>query len=175
MTKIKSSTRIKFFILIPALMFLTVMCTKTMYEDELQGQSEIELPVRATRMPDGSLWQTKSAEDSEIFFVVEEMPDFLNGGQEAFRKFIAENLKYPETAEENGIEGRVFVQFVVRADGRVGNASIVRGVDPALDQEALRVVMASPEWTPGRQRGKPVDVAFTFPITFRLKKEGGNE
>jgi TonB family protein len=175
MTKIKSCKRISFFILIPGLIFLTMMCTKTLYEDELQGLSEIEIPVPATRMPDGSLRQARPAEDPEIFFIVEEMPDFLGGGQEAFRKFIAENLKYPETAKENGIEGRVFIQFVVKADGRVSDASIVRGADPSLDQEALRVVLSSPDWTPGRQRGQAVDVAFTFPVTFRLKNEGGNE
>ncbi len=107
--------------------------------------------------------------ESEIFFIVEDMPDFQGGGQDAFRKYIAENLRYPQAAAENGIEGRVFVQFTVMSDGTVENATIVRGIDPTLDREALRVVMSSPRWTPGRQRGQPVNVAFTFPINFVLQ------
>jgi periplasmic protein TonB len=107
--------------------------------------------------------------EAEIFFIVEDMPDFQGGGQDAFRNYIAQNLRYPQIAAENGIQGRVFVQFVVNADGTVSNAEVVRGVDPSLDREALRVVMSSPRWTPGRQRGEPVRVAFTFPINFVLQ------
>jgi periplasmic protein TonB len=107
--------------------------------------------------------------EAEIFFIVEDMPDFQGGGQDGFRNYIAQNLRYPQIAAENGIQGRVFVQFVVEADGSVSNAEIVRGVDPSLDREALRVVMSSPRWTPGRQRGEPVRVAFTFPINFVLQ------
>ena len=107
--------------------------------------------------------------EAEVFFIVEDMPDFQGGGQDAFRRFIAENLRYPQIAAENGIQGRVFVQFVVNADGSVSDATVVRGVDPSLDREALRVVMSSPKWTPGRQRGQPVRVAFTFPINFVLQ------
>ncbi|TVR74305.1 MAG: energy transducer TonB [Marinilabiliales bacterium] len=109
------------------------------------------------------------AEEQEIFFIVEDMPDFQGGGQDGFRKYIAENLRYPQIAAENGIQGRVFVQFVVNADGNVSDATVVRGVDPSLDREAVRVVMSSPRWTPGRQRGEPVRVAFTFPINFVLQ------
>jgi periplasmic protein TonB len=109
------------------------------------------------------------AEEAEVFFIVEDMPDFQGGGQDAFRRFIAENLRYPQIAAENGIQGRVFVQFVVNADGSVSDATVVRGVDPSLDREAIRVVMSSPKWTPGRQRGQPVRVAFTFPINFVLQ------
>ncbi len=110
-----------------------------------------------------------SPEESEVFFIVEDMPDFRGGGQDAFRRYIAENLRYPQAAAENGIEGRVFVQFTVDADGIVRDATIVRGVDPLLDREAIRIVMASPRWNPGRQRGQPVNVAFTFPINFVLQ------
>ncbi len=110
-----------------------------------------------------------SPDNSEVFFIVEDMPDFQGGGQDAFRRYIAENLRYPQAAAENGIEGRVFVQFTVMSDGTVQNATIVRGINPSLDREALRVVMSSPRWTPGRQRGQPVNVAFTFPINFVLQ------
>ena len=109
-------------------------------------------------------------EEEEIFYIVEDMPTF-NGGEPAleFRKYIAANLDYPEIAAENGISGRVIVQFAVSAQGRVVDAVVVRSVDPALDREAVRVVMASPAWTPGRQRGKAVKVLFTFPINFVLQ------
>ncbi len=109
------------------------------------------------------------AAGNEVFFIVEEMPDFKGGGQDRFRQYISENLRYPQAAANNGIHGRVFVQFVVQADGTVADARIVRGVDPLLDREALRVVMESPGWDPGRQRGQPVAVAFTFPINFVLQ------
>ncbi len=109
-------------------------------------------------------------EEEEIFYIVEDMPTF-NGGDPAieFRKYISNNLDYPEIAAENGISGRVIVQFAVNSSGRVVDAVVVRPVDPALDKEAIRVVMASPPWTPGKQRGKAVKVLFTFPINFVLQ------
>ena len=106
--------------------------------------------------------------DEEIFFVVEDMPSFLGKGQEGFREWIARNLKYPETAAKKKIGGRVYVQFAVNSKGEVVDGVVIKGVDPALDQEALRVIMSSPKWEPGRQRGKPVKVQFTFPINFVL-------
>ena len=105
----------------------------------------------------------------EVFLVVEEMPSFGSGDANDFRAYVSQNMKYPEVAAENGIQGRVFVQFVVEADGRLTNVKVIRGVDPALDKEAIRVVEASPKWNPGKQRGKPVRVSFTFPITFVLQ------
>jgi periplasmic protein TonB len=107
-------------------------------------------------------------EDDEFFYFVEDMPDFQGGGQEAFRQWIFQNLRYPPLAAENGIQGRVVVHFIVNTDGSVSDATVIRGVDPALDREALRVISASPRWTPGQQRGRPVRVAFNFPIDFRL-------
>jgi protein TonB len=106
--------------------------------------------------------------DEEIFFVVENMPSFQGRGQEGFREWIARNLKYPDSAAKKGIGGRVYVQFAINTKGEVVDAVILKGVDPALDQEALRVIMSSPKWEPGRQRGKPVKVQFTFPINFVL-------
>ncbi|MEX0987027.1 MAG: energy transducer TonB [Bacteroidales bacterium] len=109
-------------------------------------------------------------DEEQIFFIVEDMPTF-NGGDPAieFRKYIAANLDYPEIAAENGISGRVIVQFAVNSSGRVVDAKIMRSVDPELDKEAIRVVMSSPSWTPGKQRGKAVKVLFTFPINFVLQ------
>ncbi len=107
--------------------------------------------------------------EEEVFFIVEDMPSFQGKGQEGFREWIAQNLRYPEIAAENGISGRVYVQFAVNSKGEVVDAVVVRGVDPALDKEAVRVVMSSPKWEPGKQRGKPVKVQFTFPINFVLQ------
>ena len=107
--------------------------------------------------------------EEEVFFIVEDMPSFQGKGQEGFREYIAQNLRYPEIAAENGISGKVYVQFAVNSRGKVVDAVVVRGVDPALDKEAIRVVMSSPSWTPGKQRGKPVKVQFTFPINFVLQ------
>jgi protein TonB len=107
--------------------------------------------------------------EEEVFFIVEDMPSFEGKGQEGFREFISKNLRYPEIAAENGISGKVYVQFAVNSKGKVVDAIVVRGVDPALDMEAVRVVMSSPSWAPGKQRGKPVKVQFTFPINFVLQ------
>lgn len=143
-------------------------------EDDVEIEDELiidDVEARAdTRVEFSQMIMEEEEEaEPEIFFVVEDMPDFQGGGQEAFRRWIAENLKYPTMAAESGIQGRVFVQFVVNEDGSVSDATVVRGVDPILDREAIRVVMASPKWTPGRQRDQPVRVAFTFPINFVLQ------
>lgn len=111
----------------------------------------------------------EEVEEAEIFLVVEDMPGFGDGDSNKFREYIGKNLRYPDVAAENGIQGRVYVQFVVEADGRVTNVKVVRGVDPALDKEAVRVVESSPKWKPGKQRGKPVRVSFTFHIIFVLQ------
>lgn len=108
-------------------------------------------------------------EEEEIFAIVEEMPNFKDANNNKFREYITNNLKYPDIAAENGIQGKVFVAFVVEPDGSVSNVRVVRGIDPSLDKEALRVIKSSPKWIPGMQRGKPVRVSFTFPVHFSLK------
>jgi len=113
--------------------------------------------------------ETEEVAEEEVFFIVEDMPSFQGKGQEGFREWIAQNLRYPEIAAENGISGKVYVQFAVNSKGEVVDAVVVRGVDPALDKEAVRVVMSAPKWEPGKQRGKPVKVQFTFPINFVLQ------
>lgn len=113
--------------------------------------------------------EEEEVEEAPIFYIVEDMPSFQGKGADGFRSWIAQNLRYPEIAAENGISGRVFVQFVVEPNGTVTNVQVVRGVDPALDKEAVRVVKSSPKWAPGKQRGKPVRVAYTFPIVFVLQ------
>jgi periplasmic protein TonB len=148
--------------------------TLSIVEDDVEIDDEIfidDVESRAdTRIEFSQMvMEEEEAAEQDIFFIVEDMPDFQGKGQDGFRTYIAENLRYPQIAAENGIQGRVFVQFVVNADGKVSDATVVRGVDPSLDREAIRVVMSSPPWTPGRQRGAPVRVAFTFPINFVLQ------
>ena len=106
--------------------------------------------------------------EEEVFMVVEEMPEFP-GGVTALRQYLANAVKYPVIAQENGIQGKVYVNFVVNKDGSVSNAKIARGVDPSLDAEALRVVSTLPKWKPGKQRGAPVRVSYTVLINFQLQ------
>lgn len=106
--------------------------------------------------------------ENEIFTVVEEMPQFA-GGESALLQYIAKSVKYPVIAAENGIQGRVICSFVINKDGKVVDATVVRGVDSSLDKEALRVINSMPAWKPGKQRGKSVRVKYTLPVTFRLQ------
>ncbi len=104
----------------------------------------------------------------EVFVVVEEMPSFPGGDTELFR-FIYDNIKYPELAKENNIQGKVILRFCVTYKGTVDQVSVVRGVDPTLDEEAIRVIKMLPLWKPGKQGGKPVNVWYSVPISFQLK------
>ncbi len=110
----------------------------------------------------------QSDASEEIFYIVEEMPEFP-GGEQALREFIAKNVEYPKVAQEKGIQGKVYVTFVVGTDGNVKDAKIARGVDPSLDAEALRVVGKMNGWKPGKQRGQFVNVSYTVPINFKLQ------
>lgn len=112
--------------------------------------------------------EEEEPEEQEIFQVVEEMPEFPGGMAECM-KFLGKNIKYPTISQENGVQGKVIVQFVVNKDGSVVDPVVVRSVDPYLDKEALRVINTMPKWKPGKQRGKPVRVRYTVPVTFRLQ------
>ncbi|MBK8808415.1 MAG: TonB family protein [Bacteroidales bacterium] len=111
--------------------------------------------------------EEEDEKEEEIFVVVETMPEFP-GGITAMRKFIAENLEYPEIAREMGVQGKVIVQFVVDKTGKVTNAVVARGIDPSLDKAALKVVNSMPSWKAGKQRGEPVRVKYTLPVSFVL-------
>ena len=106
---------------------------------------------------------------NEPFVIVEDMPEFP-GGEKEVLKYIAENVNYPAEAKEKGIEGTVYIKFVVNAEGKVQDVATLRGVAPLLDQEAIRVIESMPEWKPGRQGGKPVNVCIQVPIKFHLAK-----
>lgn len=109
----------------------------------------------------------KNEEENKVFDVVEEQPSFP-GGQGALMAWLNDNIKYPVVAAENGIQGKVIVQFVVGKNGSISNVKVLRSVDPSLDKEAVRVVSNMPNWTPGKQNGASVNVRFTLPVTFRL-------
>lgn len=111
---------------------------------------------------------TQAVEEEKVFDMVEQMPQFP-GGQTEMMQYISKNMKYPTIAQENGTQGRVTCQFVVGADGRVRDVNVLRGVDPYLDKEAIRVIMSMPKWIPGKQNGKAVSVKYTIPVMFRLQ------
>lgn len=131
---------------------------------------EVSSPILSNDRPQDKNKQQSSQQDKVVFEVVEEMPIYP-GGQKGLMKYLAENIKYPATAVEKNIEGRVIVQFVVESDGHVDNVKVVRSVTPLLDAEAIRVVNTMPKWTPGKQKGKNVAVNYTIPITFSIPKK----
>ena len=108
-------------------------------------------------------------EEAIPFQLVEEKPSFMGGDANMFSKWVTERLVYPEIAKENGVQGRVTLQFTVEKDGRVTKVKVLRGVDPSLDKEAVRVVSESPKWKPGKQRDRAVPVTYTFPVIFQLR------
>ena len=110
----------------------------------------------------------KHEEENKVFEIVEQQPLFP-GGPAALMKYLSENTKYPVVAQENGVQGRVTVQFVVEKDGSISDVHVLRGVDPSLDKEAVRVVKSMPRWTPGKQNGITVRVNYRVPVLFRLQ------
>jgi protein TonB len=106
-------------------------------------------------------------EEEEVFMVVEDAPEFP-GGINALLEYLKKNIKYPAICRDNNIQGRVIVSFVVNKDGKIVDPEVVKGVNPSLDKEALRVISTMPNWKPGYQRGKPVRVKYSVPVNFRL-------
>lgn len=109
--------------------------------------------------------------DADVYEVVENMPEFPDGGMPGLMKYLSANIRYPEAAHKAGTQGRVTVQFVVGKDGSIGDVKVIRGVDPTLDAEAIRVISGMPKWKPGTQKGEPVNVKYTVPVMFRLTPE----
>lgn len=106
--------------------------------------------------------------EQEIFQIVEEMPEYP-GGERKLLEYVGKSVKYPQIARESGIQGRVFVNFVVEPDGSVSNVKVLRGIGGGCDEEAMRVIKAMPKWKPGKQRGKAVRVSYTLPVNFKLQ------
>lgn len=108
-------------------------------------------------------------EETLPFVIVEQKPKFNGGDANEFSKWVNSRLQYPQICIENGRQGRVTLSFTIKADGSLSDVKVLRGVDPALDQEAVRVVKSSPKWTPGKQRDRAVAVSYTFPVIFQLR------
>jgi len=131
--------------------------------------SDVDINTAITLMP---MAEEEVGEEDIPFTAVEEPASFRYKGRdgvEAFRMWVGDNIKFPDAATENGIQGRITMQFTVGTDGRVVNVKVLRGVDPVLDKEVIRVIESSPKWTPGKQRNKPVRILYTLPIIFQLQ------
>ena len=150
-------------ITIPLLAVLIITANSCSGSKKAKTQKEISPPLP----PPPTMQKVEQEVPSEIFTVVEEMPIFP-GGDSTLMKFISNNTKYPLQAKVNNIQGRVILRFSVNYDGTVSNAQVLRGVEPSLDAEAVRVVNMLPKWQPGKQGGKPVNVWYSIPITFKL-------
>jgi protein TonB len=139
-------------------------------QDQLSQNKNTEVPTEEVQVEEKEV-KTQVIEqkvEAEVFLIVEEPPTFP-GGDAALYKWLGENLKYPEEAKELGIQGRVFVSFVVEPDGTPSNVVVKRGIGGGCDEEAIRIVKAMPKWSPGKQRGQPVRVQFNLPIKFTLQ------
>ncbi|MCD6566138.1 MAG: M56 family metallopeptidase [Bacteroidales bacterium] len=171
MTKIESKKRtiIKSLFVLPiaAILVMTFSFTRGTEPNDLLDNS-VDKEMNNTQPITTQDQDTTIPE--QIFFIVEEMPSFQEKGLNGFRDWVMKQLKYPEIAAKKGIEGVVYIQFVVNKQGNVTTTTILRGADTLLDAEALRVVKSSPQWMPGKQRGQEVNVAFTFPVKFALQE-----
>lgn len=140
-------------------------------EEEIEEEIEVDLDVEITEETEieDAIFEEPAEEEiaDEVFTIVENQP-VPSGGINGFNRFVQQNLKYPKQAHRMGIEGKVFVQFIVQKDGSISDVKVIRGIGAGCDEEAIRVIQKSPKWTPGKQRGRAVRVRMVLPITFRL-------
>lgn len=140
-------------------------------EEEIEDEIEVDLDVEITEDTEieEAIFEDPAEEEiaDEVFTIVEN-PPVPAGGINGFNRYILQNLKYPKPARRMGVEGKVFVQFVVQKDGTVSHVKVIRGIGAGCDEEAIRVIQKSPKWTPGRQRGHAVRVRMVIPLTFKL-------
>ena len=142
-------------------------------EEEIQSTEDTQEAITGptgpvVSGPVGPVMAAEEGDEGEVFQVVEQMPEFP-GGMEKLMDYLSKNIKYPSMAQENNIQGRVIVEFVVNKDGSIVEPKVMRSVDTSLDNEAMRVIKLMPKWTPGKQRGKAVRVRYTVPVLFRLQ------
>ena len=140
-----------------------ISCSQGASEKQ-DAKEEVVAPVS----PEAKEAPADSTAKEEVFMVAEQMPEFP-GGMKEMLKFLQENVKYPENAMKNNVQGRVIVQFVIEKDGTPTEFKVLRSVDPDLDAEALHVMKAMPKWKPGMQKGQVVRVKFTVPVSFKLQ------
>ena len=176
MTKNKSNrlAKLKVLLAAPALFMLAIVFTaspvvQTMAQVQSKNQQQkvSPTPPPVPPAPPKAELQNPQDSDSQIFTVVEVLPEFP-GGEEARMKYMVENIKYPEEARKKGIQGTAYVTFVVEKDGSISNVKVLRGFDKACDEESVRVIKNMPNWKPGNQRGEAVRVQFNLPIKFAL-------
>ena len=134
---------------------------------EINCNAQVDPPPEIEKSVDVMGQDDKSIQEEQIFDFVEIMPEFP-GGYKAFFKFLADNIVYPVAAKEEGIQGKTYIQFVIWKDGSVRDIKVLKGIDSALDKEALRVIKMMPKWKHGIQGGKPANTRFTLPIFFKL-------
>jgi len=168
MNKSKSPTKMatKYLILLPLVFFLVTVNSCTNKTDESQGVEDES--VEQAMSENDSITVKPTEEKEEVFVVVQNQPEYP-GGTPALMKFLGDNINYPKTAQEEGLQGRVILNFVVEKDGSITDVQIVRGIAPSLDEEAIRVVKAMPKWKPGTQNGEIVRVRYTLPVVYRLQ------
>ena len=136
-------------------------------EDDVEVKDiDVNVDINTDEVIDDIVWKDDDAND-ELYVVVEEMPEYP-GGMRAMNEYLAANIKYPQTALEKGIQGKVFVSFVIEHDGSVSNVKVTRSIGGGCDEEAVRVIKSMPKWRPGKQMGKTVRVSYTLPVSFRL-------
>lgn len=146
-----------------------IMETKTAIGSfDVKGNNDVNGEVLKAKEVIAQPEPPKHEEESKVFDVVEQMPSFP-GGNGALLEYLATHVKYPVVAQENGVQGRVIVSFVVERDGSITDVRVVRSVDPSLDREAARVVSSMPRWTPGKQNGSAVRVKYNVPVMFKLQ------
>ena len=142
-------------------------------EEEIQSTEDTQEAITGptgpvVSGPVGPVMAAEEGDEGEVFQVVEQMPEFP-GGMEKLMDYLSKNIKYPSIAQENNIQGRVIMEFVVNKDGSIVEPKVMRSVDTSLDNEAMRVIKSMPKWNPGKQRGKAVRVRYTVPVLFRLQ------
>lgn len=154
----------------PVVVDSVVPLEKTMLStDEYMNQTTNDrIDVKGTGTGDNLSEGQDGTETDEPFFLVEVMPSFKGGGIEKFRGWVQNRTTYPQEAIDKKIKGKVYLTFIVEKDGAVSNVTIVKGVDPLLDQEAVKAISESPKWTPGLQRGLPVRVRYSIPLNFNF-------
>jgi len=172
MTKTNTSKNRMFRLLmiVPAIAVALTLNVQCSSEGETQFDEDgfIKVETNAQTDPQSIFSETPDGKEKEVFVICEDMPEYP-GGEEELKYFIASNVKYPKVAQESNIQGRVYISFVVSKKGVVEDVKVIRGVDPSLDAEAVRVISSMPTWIPGKQKGEEVAVAYTVPINFALQ------
>ena len=162
-TQTKKIAKLKFLLVFPAMAILVMCFVFSCKQNETKPDSVEAQDLKSAQI-----------EDQQVFMVVEKMPQFA-GGEIALQKYLYANIQYPELARKEGIQGRVYVTYVVETDGSITDVRILRGIGGGCDEEAIKVVKNMPKWTPGTQRGQAVRVQFNFPIRFVLDGEAADE